>query len=223
MTDLDPTTDPARPCCEPTQAALHRLLDGDPAWDSPEAVAHRAGCVPCREELVLARQMAEVLRPPAAPADLAGRVLGVAIASHRQRRVTRYAGLVGALAAAVLVAVVTFQPRPQTVTEHPTVAAVPRAKDEFVPNSPLGEAVTDARDALVSLSRRTATETRQTSVSLIPNPKLPDMPGGGDGLEPLADAQAGAARSVDPITTSARRAVNLFLRAADPPNKLAVQ
>jgi hypothetical protein len=223
MTDLDPITDPARPGCEPAQAALHRLLDGDPAWDSPDAVTHRAGCAACREELVLARRMTGALRPPATPGDLAGRVLAVAIASRRRRRVARYAGVGSVLAGSVLVAVLTLQPRPQTVTEHPTVAAAPRAKDEPVPNRPLGEAVSEARDALVSLTRRTATETRQTSASLIPSPKLPDMPGAGDGLEPLADAQAGAARSVDPITTSARRAVNLFLRAADPPNKPTVQ
>jgi hypothetical protein len=223
MTNFDPTTEPARPGCEPAQAALQRLLDGDPGWDGPEAAAHRAGCVACREELVLARQMAGVLRPAAAPAELAGRVLGAAVASRRRRRVLRYAGVAGALAASVLLAVVTVQPRTQTITEHPTVATLPRAKDQPAPTRPLGHAVADARDALVSLTRRTATETRQTSASLIPNPKLPDMPGTGDGLEPLADAQAGAARSVDPIATSARRAVNLFLRAADPPNKPAVQ
>ena len=59
--------------------------------------------------------------------------------------------------------------------------------------------------------------------SLFPNPKLKDMPEPGEGLEPLADARAGAAKSVEPIRTSARRAFNLFLRAADPPNRPAVQ
>ena len=223
MTDFDPTTDPARPGCEPAQAALQRLLDGEPAWDAPGATTHRAGCAACREELALARLMAGALRSPAAPSDLGARVLRAAINSGRRRRIRRYAGVAGALAASVLLAVETLQPQPQTITERPSVAALPRAKDETVPNKPLGEAVTEAREALVALTRRTATETRQTSAGLIPNPKLPDMPGSGDGLEPLADAQAGAARSVDPITTSARRAVNLFLRAADPPNKPAVQ
>jgi len=223
MTEFDSTTDLARPGCEPAQVALQRMLDGDPNWDGPEAAAHRAGCVTCRDELVLGRLMAGALRPTVAPVDLAGRVLASAAASHRRHRVLRYAAVAGALSASVIVAVVTFQPRPQTMTEHPTVAARARVKDEPVPNRPLGEAVSEARDALVSLTRRTATETRQTSASLIPSPKLPDMQGAVDGLEPLADAQAGAARSVDPITTSARRAVNLFLRAADPPNKPAVQ
>jgi len=49
------------------------------------------------------------------------------------------------------------------------------------------------------------------------------MPDAGAGLEPLADARAGAARSVEPLPTSARRALTLFLRAAAPPNKQAVQ
>jgi hypothetical protein len=39
----------------------------------------------------------------------------------------------------------------------------------------------------------------------------------------LADARTGAAKSVEPLRNSARRAVNLFLRAADPPNRAAVQ
>ena len=35
--------------------------------------------------------------------------------------------------------------------------------------------------------------------------------------------EVAARRSVEPITTSARRAVNLFIRAADPPNKPIIQ
>jgi hypothetical protein len=83
--------------------------------------------------------------------------------------------------------------------------------------------VSEARDAIVSLTKRAAEETRETSATLIPNPKLGGMPDTGNSLEPLADAGAGASRSMQPLTTSARRALNLFLRAADPPNKTAVQ
>jgi hypothetical protein len=135
----------------------------------------------------------------------------------------RYTVVVGALAASIVVAIVAFQPETQTITERPSVASTPQPKSEAVTSKPLGEAVSEARDALVSLTRRTTAETRDSSVSLIPDPKLPDVPGTGDGFEPLADAQAGAARSMEPITTSARRAVNLFIRAADPPNKPVIQ
>jgi hypothetical protein len=225
MTDFDPATepDPARPACEPGQAALQRLLDGEANWDSPEAAAHRATCLPCREELALARSLGSLATPVIVPAELTGRVLGAAITSHRRRRFVRYAGVGAALAASVLAVAFALQPGPQTITETQTMAAVARPMDEADASRPLGEAVAEARDALVALTRRTAAETQATSATLIPNPTLPDMPDTGEGLEPLADAQAGAARSVEPIQTSARRALNLFLRAADPPNKPAVQ
>lgn len=223
MTEFDPTPepDPARPACEPARAALQRLLDGEPTWDAPEAAAHRAGCVDCREELALARSLAR-LPAPVFPAELAGRVHAATVTAHRRRRFVRHAAG-GALAASVLVAVFALRPTPQTVIEWRTAAAVARPKNEGVAAKPLGEAVSEARDALVSLTRRTAAETQATSAVLIPSPKMPDVPDGGDGLEPLAEARAGAARSVEPIQTSARRAFNLFLRAADPPNKSAVQ
>ena len=222
MTDPDPIPDPARPGCEPAQGAVQRFLDGDPNWDHPEAAAHRAGCVDCREELALARLLPGAMPAPVLPAELTGRVLRAVVARRQQRRVLRYAGLGAALAASIVVAAITLQPAPQSVTESPSVAVVP-PRDEPAPTRPLGEAVSEARDALVSLTRRTAAETRDTSTSLIPSPRLPDMPDTGDGLEPLADAQAGAARSVEPIRASARRALNLFLRAADPPNKPVLQ
>lgn len=225
MTDLNPIPgpDPTRPGCGLAQAALQRLLDGEANWDDTGAAGHRAACVPCREELVLARAISGAFPVVVVPTELTGRVQIAAVRSHRRRRALRRGGVVGALAASVLVAVLTIRPSPQTISERPSVAGLPRAKDEPVPNKPLGEAVSEARDALVSLTRRTATETRQTSAGLIPSPKMPDMLDTGDGLEPLADAQVGAARSVDPIKMSARRALNLFMRAADPPNKPAVQ
>lgn len=223
MSDVDPITDPARPGCDAAQAALQRLLDGDSAWDSPEAATHRAACVDCREELALARLLPGAFPRPTMPSGLTNRVVGASVAQYRRRRIVRYAGLGAAVAASILVAVIAFRPARQTITETPSVASLARPKDDAPPPKPLGEAVSEARDALVSLTRRTATQTRATSVALVPNPKLPDVPDSGDGLEPLTDAQAGAARSVEPITVSARRAVNLFLRAADPPNKPAVQ
>ena len=58
MTPFDPIPPDAdldRPGCEAGRAALQRMLDGDAAWDTPEADAHRTICADCREELALAR------------------------------------------------------------------------------------------------------------------------------------------------------------------------
>jgi hypothetical protein len=215
--------DPTRPGCEAGQAALHRLLDGEPAWDTPEAAAHRAACVDCREELALARSFAALPAAVVVPAELGGKVLQAAVTASRRRRLYRSAGVGMALAASVLVAVFLAQPTPQTVSESRMVARVPEPKNTGAAQKPLGESVSEARDAIVALTKRAADETRETSATLLPNPRLVSTPDMGGGLEPLTDAQAGAARSVEPIRTSARRALNLFLRAADPPNKQAAQ
>ncbi len=222
MTDFDPTTDPdpSRPGCEAGQAALQYFLDGDPAWDTPESTTHRAECRTCREEFALARSLSTLATPVVVPVELTSRLLTAMVSADRFRRRVRYVGAGFAVAASLLVTVILTQPEPQTISEARTVALVtPKAE----PSRPLGESMSEARDALVQLTRRTANETRQTSTSLIPNPKLTDMPDPGEGLEPLSDARSGAVRSVEPLRTSARRAVNLFLRAADPPNRAAVQ
>lgn len=227
MSDLDPITDPdpARPGCAAGQAALQRLLDGEPAWDTPEAAAHRASCTDCREELALAGSLARLPADVVVPAGLTDRVVSSAVAAHRRRRVLRYGGIGVALAASVLVAVVAFRPW-ETKEPQPGPVAVLPPKPEPVPPQPapappkpLGESVAEARDALVSLTKRTANETRDQSALLVPAPKMPEPTDPAEGLEPLADARTGAARSVEPIAGSARRAFNFFLKAADPPDR----
>lgn len=228
MTDFDPTTDPdpARPGCEPGQSALQRLLDGEAAWDSPAAAAHRAACADCREELALARSMIRLPPDVIVPVGLTDRVLSAAGQAHRRRRLARYAGAGAALAASVLVVWLARPPRAVNPPDNGNaVAAVPppRADDPAphpaAPQKPLGEAVSEARDALVTLTRRTTSEPGERIGWLIPAPKLSNGPEAGDELQPLADARTGAARSVEPIRDSARRAVNFFIRAADPPDR----
>jgi hypothetical protein len=222
MNDFEANADAevTRPGCEPGQAALQRMLDGDATWDSAEGQAHRLTCVDCREELVLARSLTLVAVSVVVPVELTDKVLHAAISSRRRRRLARYAAASMTLAASVLIAVSWLQPPPQTIRESHAVAVVP-PKNDAMAYKPIGESVSEARDALVSLTKRTASETRHTSTGLIPNPKLKDMPDTSERLEPLADARSGAARSVDPLKTSARRAVNLLLRAAEPPNRPA--
>lgn len=222
MTDFDPIadSDPARPDCAAGQAALQRMLDREADWDSPEAAAHRAECIPCREELALAGVLGQSTNV-VIPAELTDRVLKTAVSAHRWRWAMRYAGAGLALAASIMLAVVRFQPT-QTVESVPgPVAAAPRVEPQIanVPTKPLGESVSEARDAIVSLASRTATETRDQSTILLPNPKMPETPTGDRRLEPLADARTGAARSVEPIRDSARRAINFFARAAEPSQK----
>lgn len=222
MTEFDPIADrdPARPECAAGQAALQRLLDGETNWDTPEAAAHRAECIPCREELALAGALGQSM-DVVVPVELTDRVLKTAVTAHRRRWTVRYVGAGLALAASVLLAVVKFQPT-QTVQSVPgPVAVAPKVDPQLAngPTKPLGESVSEARDAIFSLANRKATETRDQSTKLLPNPKMPEPPNGDDRLEPLAEARTGAARSVEPIRDSARRAINFFARAAEPSQK----
>jgi len=165
MTPIDPTADAAltRPGCEPGRDALQRFLDGEAAWDTPAAELHRAACADCREELALARGFVQ-LPPPIVPSDLAGKVLNAAVSDRRRRRRRRFAGAGLSLAASVLVAVFAVRSRldSQTVRENSYALTAPKGE----PTRPLGDAMAEARDALVALSKRTATETRDRSVLL---------------------------------------------------------
>jgi hypothetical protein len=222
MIDFDPIAepDPARPECAAGQAALQRLLDGEADWDSPEAAAHRSSCQACREELVLAGAITKP-QQVVVPAGLSDRVLNRALVARRRGRIIRYAGVGAALAASVVVAIIAFRPPTTPDTKQGPVAIVPAPKVDpphVTPAKPLGDSVTEAREAIASLTRR-AVETSDQSARLLPKPGMPETPDVGERLEPLADARTGAARSVEPMRDSARRAFNLFIRAADPPER----
>ncbi|HKB03498.1 MAG TPA: hypothetical protein VKD90_14845 [Gemmataceae bacterium] len=225
MTDFDPTAepDPARPGCEPGQSALQRLLDGEPGWDTPEAAAHRAACADCREELALARSMVRLPEAVAVPAGLSDRIVRGAIAARRRRNLLRIAGVGAALAAGILVVIWANRPRPEVPPGNgPEIVEVPAPTPEPIaatPPKPLGTSVSEARDAIVLLTKRTATEPGERIGRLVPTLTPAEDPDTSDELQPLADARIGAARSVEPIRESARRAVNFFMRAADPPDR----
>lgn len=221
MNEFEPINerDPARPGCAIGQAALQRLLDGDADWDSPDAAAHRAECVACREELLLAG----AFNRPASivvPSELTDRVVSTAVNSHRRRQAIRYFGAAACVFAATLLFLLAVQPAQnvQSIPGRVEVAKAPTVEPSVAnpPPKPLGESVVEARDAIVSLTKRTASGTRDQSAMLMPNPKMPETPKANDGLDPLAEARAGAAKSVEPIRSSAVRALDFFVRAAEP-------
>ena len=231
MTDFDPIaeSDPIRPSCAVAQAALQRLLDREAEWDTPEAATHRAGCAECRDELALARSIDRVVAPVIVPSDLSGRVLNASIAAHRRRQRIQWAGAAFVVAASVVIALVVFRPGPAPIPtpdpsperESKPVVVIPLQMQNEAPvlakEKPLGESVSEAADAIVSLTRRTAAEPKERITVLLPDPRLPGPGQPDERLDPLADAGTGAARSVEPLKDSARRALNFFVRAADPP------
>jgi hypothetical protein len=225
MTDIDATTepDPARADCAVAQSALQRLLDREAEWDTPEAAAHRAGCGVCREELALARSIHRLAVPVVVPSELSGRVLNASLAAHRRRELALWAVAGLTVAAAVVIGLAVNPPRPapdpdlgQVVVVPPPMPDEPQA---VAMQKPLGESVSEAADAIVTLTKRTANEPRERITILLPEPRLVGPGEPDERLEPLADAGTGAARSVEPLKDSARRAINFFVRTADPPSR----
>jgi len=225
MNDFEPTpeTDPARSECAGSIAALQSLLDGEHYWDTADAASHRAICLVCREELTLAGSLNRLTSDVVVPTQLGDRVLEGALRSRRLRVYGRFFASVTALAACVLVAVFAFRkdevPDPGTGVVAILPAPKPDPLPKIEPKKPLGESMSEARDAIVNLTIRTANETKDQSNRLAATPKMPTAKNPGEGLEPLADVRTGASRSVEPVQNSAKRAFNFLIRAADPPDR----
>src|SRR5262249_58407761 len=144
------------------------------------------------------------------PSELSGRVLSASVAAHRRRQRIRWASAAFAVAASVAIAVIALRPGPApnptpvpSPGREPTpVVVIPPPKPNDTPalvkEKPLGESVSEAADAIVSPTRRTAAEPKERITVLLPDPRLPGPGQPDERLDPLADAGTGAARSVEP-------------------------
>jgi hypothetical protein len=227
-----PTPQPGREplACDAFLVRATESLDRPGENLEPDVLAHAEACDPCRAWLRavrVLRQGLEVRARPVPPEGLSDRILEAALADRRAARrewlVRRFAP-VAALAAAVVVvawiAVSQFgSPPGPGPAPPPEVVAVPEGVREPAGSPPhplpsLRDSLSEAGTALVGLTRRTAEETRQ----LLPTPG--PLPTGEvrmlASLDPaaqsLAEARQGAAEGLSPVTGSARRAMDLFLR-----------
>src|SRR5207244_1019716 len=91
-----------------------------------------------------------------------------------------------------------------------TAELVPSSRRPVVPSS-LREGFAEAGGALAALTRRTAEEAAGRGRLLLPDVAVPD-PWPAVAALPLGGARQGLAEGLEPVTTSARRAVSLFLR-----------
>jgi predicted anti-sigma-YlaC factor YlaD len=211
--------------CDEFQDWLQRRLDGAPPEDGDALDRHLAGCPDCREWHAAARRLEEGLRLlPAVtvPADLAGRVAG-RVRGERRVRLRRRVGLAASLALAACLVLALLLGRGRTRPEAPTMAGHTRPPASEAPPESLRDSVTEAGSAVVGLTRRTADETvGQTKLLL---PVVVARPNLGDGgvpatVEPpmrsLRAAGQGVSEGLEPVTTSARRALNLFLSEMPP-------
>jgi hypothetical protein len=212
--------------CLDCQELLQARLDGVPPDDRDDPGAsehHLAVCAECRGWYAAAQRLEDGLRlarPPAAPDDLADRIVAGVLADRR-RRTRRWAWARGAAAlAASLLVVFLLGPNGPMAVRNPTPGPRPgpAAPSE---SASLRESVVEAGSAVVSLTTRTADKTVGQGRLLLPVvvAKVPEnpMPSPMDPpVRSLRDAGQGLSAGLQPVTSSARRAFDLFLREMPP-------
>lgn len=208
--------------CLECREFLQQHLDGA-AIDTVLVQSHLAGCPDCRGLFEAARQLQRGLagrRVAVASVDLAQRITHGILRDRARRR--RRQQLAPALLAASLLLVVGLY---VILTRRPNDGVrndVVEHRTNF-PNS-LQQSLEEAGLAVVSLTYRTASETADQTRLLLPA-AMPDAPvadmkvlqqsitSTGPSLE---DAKQGMLAGLEPVTLSARRAVDLFLRELPP-------
>jgi hypothetical protein len=219
MTPARPDTpDPTPAACAAALAFLQRRLDGDPAVPPPAVATHLAECADCRERFRAATALEAALARldrPGPPALLTERLVSRVRAHARRRR--RWFWTAGAtLAASVALAVWLARPGP-VPAPPPDAPDMPAVVHDASPTAPptLRQGFTEAGEAVVSLTRRTAREAVGVGRQLVPDVPLPPAPWPPTvetAALPLDDARQALADGFEPVATSARRAARLFLR-----------
>lgn len=223
--------------CQVFKDWLMSDLDQRHAGPLPEPVhAHVEVCAECRSWLNAARQLRTGLAKPslpAPPASLMPRILSgweEEVRAERRLRRNRFLRTALALAASLLVMVAGYlvwrQPDAKPTSTGGPVVESPQPKPPPVPPTPPSNLppenvdeqrlLREAGSALVSLMARTADEAVDQGKLLIPisTPMFdPGEPASeANPTQPLTRAGQTVSTSLEPVTTSARRAMNLFLR-----------
>jgi hypothetical protein len=219
--------------CSEFQLWLQRYLDGEVEGD-PGSQGHLAVCSSCRELQRAAQQLMESLRAQVAPSPSEGfqdRIVTAVMADlaasrlarQRRRRVLATAAIAAGLLLAVALGLSWWRSTQNVVI--PTSG--PLVKDEkkpFTPSAPSPLNIEEAGTALVALVNRTADETvGQGRTLLPPEVPAPRLPPASAWQQPLSQApdslqevQQSVAVGFEPVTSSARRAVSLFLDEIPP-------
>lgn len=207
--------------CLECQHLVQQQLDGEPAG-AGELDRHLADCAACRQLFAAARCLEEGLRrlpQPVPPVGFCNRLVGAALADRRRRQIGRRRMVViGSLAAAVVVAVLAssvWRPTPQPAAPV-VVQAPPSVPTPPVPS--LQDSVAELGSAVAALARRTTAETVEPTRLLWPeSPKEEPREDSAElAAQTLWEAGQGASAGLEPVTSSARRAVDLFLRELPP-------
>lgn len=221
--------------CSESQNLLQRRLDGEPMGDGAELARHLAACAECRSLHAAADRLEAGLRlgrAPVVPAYFSEAVVGHILADQRGRRRLRWYAS-AALAACLLLALglgfywqgigFTNKTVPIASSTAPTDQKIAK-NDKVTPPAAkppsFRENMAQAGSAVASLTRRATDETWNESLMLIPETLSAPSLGGSAPIkgaldtsaQPLREAREGVTAGLEPVTTSAKRAMNMFMR-----------
>jgi hypothetical protein len=219
LAEFDPEYSGPAECAE-ARESLQQRLDGDAGPESVAVVSHRLKCADCRSWEAAARRLEEGLKlfvSPQPSPRLVDRVFASLQAEPARARFgLRRAVAAGlALAACVLVAVAVgdkwFQPEPLRVTEGARPAPRPKAPEAIGPS--LADSLNEAGSAVAELTRKTAGKTLNIRLPSISLPATVDpLERLGPAVASIQEVRNGAVFGIAPITNSAKRAMDMFLR-----------
>lgn len=217
--------------CAQCQELIHQRLDGLEPSDSAALEPHLRECPACRALITATNRLCGGLRllsPPSPPRELNARITACLQAEstarlHRRRRL----GIALALAASVLVIVSAWLLRPgaPVVSDNSSSHLNHQANQRPSPPSEdaldLRESVSEVGSAMVSAATRTTDAALAQSLALLPRvPSAPiptlNVPVPTEPARSLQEAGQGLSEGLAPVTDSARRAFDLFLRDLSP-------
>ncbi|MCE9533156.1 MAG: hypothetical protein K8T89_18820 [Planctomycetes bacterium] len=218
--DTEPSPLGGSPECELARASLNQWLDHEISLEPEAILRHRAACASCRAEETTAHLMVQTLQnsPAVMPsAGLADRILAgmqvdrVRLVRPRVRRWT--AGFaVAACVALVGLGILRWTSPP----ESGKMAAVTPKQEMEEASIALGESLNQAEVAVAELKRKTTDEGMKITLPSFTLPTIDTSTGPLERLEPavasINDVKQGVILSVSPMTNSAKRAANMFLR-----------
>jgi hypothetical protein len=226
--------------CDEAHDLLQQCLDGSPI-ESPEWLTHLRHCADCRTLASAGRRLHDglhLLSSPLPPTGLAERIVERLRLDRRRARsrARRRLALSLALAAGLIVALslrLNWQGATDGTNTRPPDSVVKNAPEregasqvhtdqrrepDYDRTAPtLRQSAAELGEVFTSLSNQTADETLgQTRLwaANVPSPSLPklDLASMEPPTRPLREAGEGVSEGLEPVTTSARRAVDLFLR-----------
>lgn len=204
--------------CSEFHDLMQRRLDGDFVADCVEVAAHVAACADCRAWQGTLRKLETGLQSfprPIIPVDLTENVVAGVLADQRVLRRRRFlVRSAVAIAAAILVAVLVGQRLNRTQREEPNgsvLTAVPPTP-EPAPGAP------SLRESVNSVAQLTLHGADETVRSFLPEApaRAPNPSPLTSSVASLREAGNSVTTGLEPVTGSAKRALNLFLRELPP-------